>query len=134
MFTEDCVTAPTKDIPVEDGFYPTKAGYVWAGGILNYTCCRIAPNAFMTFRNEFWDDPHGYRSGYSSTYYEGSFGVNWWPNKLLCMRPEVRFEHSFKENGLEELHGTGQSYGNRAGGDARRLRQRHAPKPAHLRD
>ena len=72
MFTHHAVTAPTASVPIEDGFYPTKPGYVWAGGLVNYTCARIAKNAFLTLRNEFWDDPQGYRSGYDSTYYEGS--------------------------------------------------------------
>jgi hypothetical protein len=105
MYTRDCVTAPTSAVPFQDGFFPTKAGFVWAGGLVNYTCCRIAPNAFLTWRNEYWDDPYGYRSGYSSGYYEGSFGMTWWPSKLTVFRPEIRFEHCFKTNGLESTTG-----------------------------
>jgi hypothetical protein len=100
MFTRNCLTAPNSYVPFVDGFYPTKTGYVWVGGLLNYTCCRIAPNAFLTFRNEWWDDPDGYRSGYSSSYYEGSVGINWSPSKLIVIRPEVRFDHAFKHNAL----------------------------------
>jgi hypothetical protein len=105
MYTKNCQTEPSAAVPFEDGFYPTKAGYVWAGGLVNYTCCRVAPNAFLNFRNEYWDDPYGYRSGYSSGYYEGSIGINWWPNKLLCFRPEIRYEHCFKKGGLESATG-----------------------------
>jgi len=105
MYTKHAVTAPSPSVPIEDGFYPTSPGYTWAGGVVNYTMERIAPNAFLSLRNEWWDDPHGYRSGYSSTYYEGSFGMTWWPNKLLVLRPEVRFEHSFKNHGLESSSG-----------------------------
>ncbi|HLH52166.1 MAG TPA: outer membrane beta-barrel protein [Verrucomicrobiae bacterium] len=100
MYTRNAVTAPTTRVPYVDAFYPTKAGYVWTAGLLNYTMCRIAPNAFLTIRNEFWDDPDGYRSGYSSSYYEGSVGINWWPTKLICVRPEIRFDHSFRAHGL----------------------------------
>jgi hypothetical protein len=88
-----------------DGFYPTKDGYVWAGGLLNYTCFRISPKAFFTVRNEWWDDPDGSRSGYSSPYYEGSVGITWWMNKLMVFRPELRFDHSFKANALESSSG-----------------------------
>jgi hypothetical protein len=105
MFTDHAVTAPTTRVPFVDAFYPTKPGYVWAGGILNYTMCRIAPNAFLTFRNEFWDDPDAYRSGYTSAYYEGAIGLNWWPTKLICLRPEIRFDHSFRANGMESSSG-----------------------------
>ena len=100
MFTKDCVTAPTKDIPIQDGFFPTKGGYVWTGGVVNYTCYRIAPGAFATLRNELWDDPYGYRSSYGSAYYEAAVGVNWWPSKLICLRPEIRYDHCFTQNGL----------------------------------
>jgi hypothetical protein len=100
MWTDHCTTAPTAKVPYEDGFYPTKTGYVWTGGIVNYTMCRTSPNSFLTLRNEFWDDPSGYRSSYSSSYYEGAIGAQYWPNKLIMIRPEVRFEHAFKHDGL----------------------------------
>jgi len=111
MYTENCTTGPTSKVPVEDGFYPTKAGFVAAGGILNYTMCRVAPNAFLTLRNEWWDDPDGYRSGYGSSYYEGAIGAQYWPNKLIMIRPEIRFEHAFRHDGLASssaaFNGTG---------------------------
>ena len=111
MWTRDAVTAPTASVPIEDGFYPTKAGYVWAAGIVNYTCYRIANNTFLTLRNEYWDDPQGYRSGYSSDYYEGTIGMTWWPNKLVCFRPEIRFDRCLKRNQLESASGADNSTG-----------------------
>jgi len=100
MWTDHCAIAPTKSVPYEDGFYPTKTGYVWVGGLVNYTEYRFAPNAFFSIRNELWDDPNGYRSAYGSMYDENSIGVTYFPNKLIFIRPEIRFEHSFKYNGL----------------------------------
>ena len=105
MYQKGSSTAPTSYVPFVDGFYPVKDGYVWAGGVVNYTCYRFAPNAFLTIRNEYWDDPDGFRSGYASPYYEGSVGITWWMNKLLVFRPELRFEHCFKANGLESASG-----------------------------
>jgi hypothetical protein len=99
MYTENCTTAPTAKVPVEDGFYPTTPGFVAVGGVVNYTMYRFAPNAFFTIRNEYWDDPDGYRSGYGSAYDENSVGIMYWPSKLIMMRPEIRFEHAFKKNG-----------------------------------
>jgi hypothetical protein len=105
MYTRGCSTVPTKQVPIEDGFYPTRDGFVWAGGIVNYTNCRVAPNAFLSIRNEVWDDPYGYRSGYSGCYYEGAVGGQWWPNKLTMVRPEIRYEHCFNQNRLESSSG-----------------------------
>jgi hypothetical protein len=105
MWTRDCTTGPTAKVPIEDGFYPVKDGRAYAAGLVNYTMRRMAPNAFLTFRNEYWADPDGYRSGYASSYYEGSIGMQWWPNKLLMLRPEVRYEHCFQVNGLESASG-----------------------------
>jgi hypothetical protein len=111
MYQDGSSTVPTAQVPYVDGFYPTKPGYVWAGGIVNYTMCRISPTAFLTLRNEFWDDPSGFRSGYSSSYYESSLGVTWWMNKLLVFRPEIRFDHSFRYDGLESSTGPDNSTG-----------------------
>jgi hypothetical protein len=111
MWTDHCSTEPTAKVPYQDGYYPTKNGFVAVGGICNYTMYRIAPNAFVTLRNEWWDDPSGYRSGYSSSYYEGSIGMQYWPNKLIMLRPEIRYEHAFERNGLASssaaFNGTG---------------------------
>jgi hypothetical protein len=111
MWTEHCTTVPTSKVPVQDGFYPTKTGYVWTGGVVNYTMYRFAPNAFFTLRNEWWDDPAGYRSGYSSSYDENAIGMQYWPNKLIMIRPEVRFEHAFNKGALASssaaFNGTG---------------------------
>ena len=100
MYTNNCTTTPTTNVPYEDGFFPTHSGKAWDAGIVNYTCFRLADNAFLTLRNEYWDDPDGYRSGYSSPYSEHAIGITWFPNKLLMIRPEIRFEHAYKTNGL----------------------------------
>jgi len=105
MYQKGSSTEPTSEVPIVDGFFPVKPGYVWAGGIVNYTCFRTSGNSFLTIRNEYWDDPDGWRSGYASPYYEGSVGMTVWLNKLIYIRPEVRYEHSFKANSLESASG-----------------------------
>jgi hypothetical protein len=100
MYMNNCTTGPTAKVPYQDGYYPTKAGFVAEGGIVNYTMYRFAPNAFLTFRNEWWDDPDGARSGYGSAYDENTIGLTYWPSKLICLRPEIRYEHAFRHNGL----------------------------------
>jgi len=105
MYQKGSSTGPTSEVPVVDGFYPVKPGYVWAGGIVNYTCFRTTGNSFLTIRNEYWDDPEAWRSGYASPYYEGSIGMTVWLNKLMFIRPEIRYDHSFKANSLESASG-----------------------------
>jgi hypothetical protein len=101
MYMKHCTTAPTPTVPYQDGWFPVHAGTIAEGGVVNYTMYRFAPNAFLTIRNEWWDDGGGARSGYASAYDENSIGIQYWPNKLIMLRPEVRFEHAFTHNGLE---------------------------------
>jgi hypothetical protein len=101
MWMTHCTTAPTADVPLQDGFYPVHAGTIAEGGLVNYTMYRFAPNAFFTVRNEFWNDGGGARSGYASSYDENSIGIQYWPNKLIMIRPEIRYERALTHNGLE---------------------------------
>jgi hypothetical protein len=100
MWMNNCTTNPTPHVPYQDGFYPVHNGHVAEGGVVNYTMYRFANQAFFTVRNEYWDDGGGARSGYASAYDENSIGMTWWLNKLVVIRPEIRFEHAFKHNGL----------------------------------
>jgi hypothetical protein len=101
MYMKNCTTAPTAHVPIQDGFFPVHAGTIAEGGVVNYTMYRAAPNVFFTLRNEWWDDGGGARSGYASAYDENAIGLQYWPSKLIMLRPEVRFEHAFTHNGLE---------------------------------
>jgi hypothetical protein len=101
MYQKNCTVAPTAHVPYQDGWFPVHAGTIAEGGVVNYTEYRFAPNAFLTIRNEWWDDGGGARSGYASAYDENAIGVQYWPNKLIMLRPEVRFDHAFTKNGLE---------------------------------
>ena len=37
--------------------------------------------------------------------------MQWWMNKLIVFRPEIRFDHSFKANSLESASGADNSTG-----------------------
>jgi hypothetical protein len=63
--------------------------------ILNYTLMRMTGNSFLTFRNEFFDDFKGQRTGFKTKYTENGVGITFWPNRLTTVRPEVRYEHSY---------------------------------------
>lgn len=95
MYMFDTKTHPTPEVPFQSGSFPVKPGYAPEWGILNYTMFRIAPSAFLTLRNEFYDDIVGSRTGHATKYSEHSFGLTWWPNKIVTLRPELRFDHSY---------------------------------------
>jgi hypothetical protein len=56
---------------------------------------RISRNAFFTVRNEYFNDKVGNRTGFATQYTEHSMGVTWWPDKLITIRPELRYDHSY---------------------------------------
>ena len=95
MYMNDATTHPTKDVPFQSGSFPVKPGYAPEWGIVNYTMFRIAPTAFFTVRNEFYNDIVGSRTDHASSYSEHSIGVTWWPDKVVTLRPELRFDHSY---------------------------------------
>ena len=98
MYMNDAATHPTKDVPFQSGSFPVRAGYAPEWGIVNYTMFRIAPAAFFTLRNEFYNDKVGSRTGHATSYSEHSIGITWWPDKIVTLRPELRFDHAYDTN------------------------------------
>ena len=95
MYMFDAKTHPTPEVPFQSGSFPVRPGYAPEWGMVNYTMFRIAPAAFLTLRNEFYDDIVGSRTGHATKYSEHSLGVTWWPDKIITLRPELRFDHSY---------------------------------------
>jgi hypothetical protein len=56
---------------------------------------RLLPGAFFTVRNEYFKDKVGSRTGFATQYTEHSIGITYWPDKLITIRPELRFDHSY---------------------------------------
>jgi len=73
---------------------------------------RLGPATFFTVRNELFDDIVGERTGYTSLYSEHSIGLTYWPNALITIRPELRFEHAYQayayDNGTRKSQFTAQ--------------------------
>jgi hypothetical protein len=95
MYMFNAKTHPTDAVPFQSGSFPVKPGYAPEWGIVNYTLFRITPSAFITLRNEFYDDIVSSRTGHATSYSEHSLGLTWWPNKIMTLRPELRFDHSY---------------------------------------
>jgi len=65
-------------------------------GIINYFNWQFRPNAFVSIRNEFYDDYKGQRTGYATPYSEQTIGMTWWIGSVIEIRPEVRFDYSYQ--------------------------------------
>jgi hypothetical protein len=65
----------------------------WA--IVNYTNREFNKKNFISFRNEYFDDLKGQRTGFKTTYVEYGLSWNYWVGTTILFRPELRWEHSF---------------------------------------
>ena len=101
MFMEDAIDHPTKEVPFQNGSFPVRNGYAPEWAILNYTMFRISRDAFFTVRNEYFKDKVGSRTGFATDYSEHSIGITWWPDKLITIRPELRYDHSYAERAFD---------------------------------
>jgi Putative beta-barrel porin-2, OmpL-like. bbp2 len=95
MYMNDAKSHPTKDVPFQGGSFPVRDGYAPEWAVLNYTMFRISRNAFFTVRNEYMNDKVGSRTGFATQYSEHAIGLTWWPDKIITIRPELRFDHSY---------------------------------------
>lgn len=74
----------------------------WAA--LNYTNRQLGKKDFISFRNEFFDDAKGQRTGTKSRYVEDGISWNHWIGSTLLFRPELRWEHSFDAPAFDSGH------------------------------
>jgi hypothetical protein len=95
MYQTNATTAPSASVPYNNAFYPTQPGQAHEWAILNYTMFRMGPGSFFTVRNEVFDDVTGQRTGTATIYSEHSIGITWWPNKMMTVRPELRYDRSY---------------------------------------
>ncbi|HEX8798570.1 MAG TPA: outer membrane beta-barrel protein, partial [Terriglobales bacterium] len=65
----------------------------WA--VVNYVEREFNKSNYITFRNEYFDDIKGQRTGFKTKYYEGFLGYGHWIGTTMLFRPELRYEHSF---------------------------------------
>jgi len=64
-------------------------------GILNYTMWAISKRDYFTFRNEWWRDERGERSGFASTYTSHTVGWSHQLSDVFMIRPEIGYFHSY---------------------------------------
>jgi len=63
--------------------------------IVNYHEYQISKHDYFSFRNEFFDDFVGQRTGTKSKFTEHLMGWGHWVGTTVLFRPELRWEHSY---------------------------------------
>ena len=69
--------------------------------ILNYTNRQFGGHDFISFRNEFFDDIKGQRTGFKAKYSEHGLSWNHWIGTTIVLRPELRWEHAYNSNAYD---------------------------------
>jgi hypothetical protein len=64
-------------------------------GIVNYLNVAIDPKNMISFRNEFYNDQKGQRTGFPTRYTSHTLGMTHWVTQDLEIRPELRYEKSY---------------------------------------
>jgi hypothetical protein len=84
-----------------DGFDPKVAasselpGKAAEYGIVNYFNVELDSANMISFRNEFYNDQKGQRTGYPTRYTSHTLGMTHWVSPDLEIRPEIRYEKSY---------------------------------------
>lgn len=60
-------------------------------GVVNYTMFHTSDKSFVTFRNEWWRDERGMRSGFPGSYTSHAVGLTYNVNAVLQVRPEIGY-------------------------------------------
>ena len=66
-----------------------------AYGIVNYFNVELNPTNMISFRNEWYDDEKGQRTGFATKYTSHTLGLTHWITPDVEIRPEIRYEHSY---------------------------------------
>ncbi|QES88366.1 outer membrane beta-barrel protein [Rhizosphaericola mali] len=61
-------------------------------GFVNYTQMLLSPKAFLSLRNDFFEDPQGEQTGVKTSYFSHTFGLNYFFTKWIQIRPEIRYD------------------------------------------
>jgi hypothetical protein len=72
-----------------------------AYGTVNYTMYELNKKSFLTFRNEWWRDERGMRSGFPGTYTSHAIGLTYNFNSVFQLRPEIGYYRNWNEQAFD---------------------------------
>jgi hypothetical protein len=72
----------------------------WAA--VNYVERQLSEKNYISIRTDFLDDLKGQRTGFKTPYAEGTLMWGHWVGSTILIRPELRFDHSFRERAYDD--------------------------------
>jgi hypothetical protein len=73
-------------------FLPGKSD---ASGLVNYFQILTSPKDYVSIRNDYLNDPRGFRTGYGTAYTSHTLSYTRFLTPLITFRPEIRYEHAY---------------------------------------
>jgi hypothetical protein len=90
------IEGPGKEWYMGTGLGATIPGIANAVGLVNYFQIQLsAEKDYLSIRNDFLNDPQGNRTGYTTAYTSHTIGWVHHFNKLIRIRPELRYERAY---------------------------------------
>lgn len=77
-------------------------GYADWYGVSNYLVRALSGKAYLSFRNEVWNDATGQRTGFNTLYTTHTLGLIYKPLEWLYFRPEIKYSHSYNRAAYDE--------------------------------
>jgi len=71
-------------------------------GVVNYINVALSASNMLSFRNEWYDDKDGQRTGFATRYTSHTLGMTHWVSQDIELRPEIRYEHSYDVAAYDE--------------------------------
>ena len=81
--------------PIDAATGNTTPGSAGEYGIVNYINVALSSSNMISFRNEWYNDEKGQRTGFATRYTSHTLGMTHWMSQNIEVRPEVRYEHSY---------------------------------------
>jgi len=90
------------------GLGPLIPGVAAAYGVLNYTEFQLSKTAYLSVRNELWEDQKGERTGFANLYSSHSIGVSYNINPLWQVRPEFGYYRGYYQRAFDDGNAMGE--------------------------
>ena len=93
---------------ITEGWYmfernvPPEVKYTWECAVVNYFEARLSDNAYLSIRNEYFNDHNGQRTGHKTQYSEHTLGITYWFNRVITFRPEFRYDQAYNNKAYDQ--------------------------------
>jgi hypothetical protein len=89
------IDGPLRPFGSGGGPGPVLPGKSDATGIVNYFQVLLGKKDYLSIRNDYLNDPRGYRIGFRTAYTSHTLGYVHYFNPYITFRPEIRYDHAW---------------------------------------